>query len=84
MNEYSFRKAIFISFDVWQNANGRVYHPALGPPLSALCRHEGQGGYEHPSKQSFVLYTTAKKFVQLIFVAFEKTLPGPDHHLITK
>jgi hypothetical protein len=47
-------------------------------------RHGGEGGYEQPSKQSFLEYLTAKKFIQLIFVGFEKTLPGFDQQLPAK
>jgi hypothetical protein len=43
-------------------------------------RHGGEGGYEQLSKESFVVYLTAKKLVWLIFVGFEKTLPGFDQH----
>jgi hypothetical protein len=39
-------------------------------------RHGGEGGYEQPSKQSFVVYLIAKKFVWLLFMGFEKTLPA--------
>jgi hypothetical protein len=42
---------------------GGVYRPALRPAQSALCRHGGEGGYEQPSKQSSVVYLTAKKLV---------------------
>jgi hypothetical protein len=31
-----------------------------------------------------VVYLTAKKLVQLIFMGFEKTLPGFDQHLPAK
>jgi hypothetical protein len=44
----------------------------------------GEGGYEQPSKQSFVVYLTAEKLVKLIFVGFEKTLPGFDQQLPAK
>jgi hypothetical protein len=63
------------------NWKGEVYHPALKPVKSALRRHGGEGGYEQPPIQSFVVYLTAKKFVYLSFVRFKKTLPGFDHHL---
>jgi hypothetical protein len=35
-----------------------------------------RGGYVQSSKQMFVVYLTAEKLVQLIFVGFEETLPG--------
>jgi hypothetical protein len=38
----------------------------------------------NPSKQSFVVYLTAKKLVQLIFVGFKKMLPGLNQHLPVK
>jgi hypothetical protein len=57
---------------------------ALKPAQSAICRHGSEGGYEQPSKQSFVVYLTAKKLVKLIFVGFEKTLPGFDQLLPAK
>jgi hypothetical protein len=47
-------------------------------------RHGGEGGYDQRSKQSLVVYLTAKKPVQLIFVGFEKTLPGSDQQLPPK
>jgi hypothetical protein len=43
-------------------------------------RHGSESGYKQPSKQSFVVYLTAKKFVYLIFVGFVKTLPGFDQY----
>jgi hypothetical protein len=46
--------------------------------------HGNEGGYEQSSKQSFVVYLTAKKLVYLIFVGFEKALPGFDQHIPTK
>jgi hypothetical protein len=48
---------------LWQIGNGGVYRPALTPAQSALCRHGGEGSYEQPSKQSFLVYLTAKKLV---------------------
>jgi hypothetical protein len=48
---------------LWQIGNGGVYLPALKPAQSALCRPGGEGGYEQPSKQSFMVYLTAKKLV---------------------
>jgi hypothetical protein len=46
---------------LWQIAKGGAYRPALKPAQSVLCRHGGEGGYEQPSKQSFVAYLTGKK-----------------------
>jgi hypothetical protein len=54
----------------------------LKPAQSALYAYGGEGGYEQPSKQSFVVYLTAKKLVQLISVGFDKTLPGFDQHFL--
>jgi hypothetical protein len=48
---------------LWQIGNDGVYRPALKPAQSALCRRGGEGGYEQPSKQSFVVYLTARKLV---------------------
>jgi hypothetical protein len=48
---------------LWQIGNGGVYRPALKPAQSTLCRHGSEGGYEQPSKQSFVVHLTAKKLV---------------------
>jgi hypothetical protein len=45
-------------------------------------RRAGEGGYEQPSKKSF--YLTTKKLVWLIFMGFEKTLPGFDQQLPAK
>jgi hypothetical protein len=37
-----------------------------------------------PTEQSFVVHLTAKKFVQLIFVGFEKKFPAFDQQLPAK
>jgi hypothetical protein len=47
-------------------------------------RHGGEGGYEQPYKQSLMMYLTATKVVYLIFMGFEKTLPGFDQHFTAK
>jgi hypothetical protein len=43
--------------------NGGVYRPALKPVQFKLCRHEGEGGYEKSSKESFVVYLTERKLL---------------------
>jgi hypothetical protein len=48
---------------LWQIGNSRVYRLDLKPAQSALCRHGGEGSYEQPSKQLFVVYLTAKKLI---------------------
>jgi hypothetical protein len=39
--------------------------------VSMASSYGGEGGYEQPSKQSFVVYLPAKKLVYLNFVDFE-------------
>jgi hypothetical protein len=47
-------------------------------------RHGDEYCYEHLSKESFVVYLTAKKLVWLIFVGFEKMITGFDQQLPAK
>jgi hypothetical protein len=45
---------------LWQIGNGEFYDPPLKSAQSAVCRHGGEGSYEHPSKLLFVVYLTAE------------------------
>jgi hypothetical protein len=88
ITEYPSPKVIFISFDVWQNVFGKFETAGLitrfqKPAQSASCRQGGAGGYEQLSKQSFVVYLTAKKRVLLMFMGVDKTLPACDQHLLS-
>jgi hypothetical protein len=63
ISEGNFHQLRRLTKCLWQIGNDGVYRPALKPAQHALCKHGGEGGYEQLSKQSFIVYLTAKKLV---------------------